>query len=105
MIAPVTASATPARRGPAARPGATDHASAPPAATDSANRKLSGSDDADVAATERQLATLARTQRKFNWMVMQQSEAQREEEALDTLFMAQLKHDGEILKEWLRLSG
>jgi hypothetical protein len=64
--------------------------------------KGAATNDQDALAQERQLATLARQQRAFNFMAMERGELEREQETMDTLLLARMKHDAEVLKEWIR---
>jgi hypothetical protein len=59
--------------------------------------------DKDARATARATAALLLRQQRFNTMVIQRSEVEREQEALDALLLAQMKHEDEMLKEWIRL--
>jgi hypothetical protein len=70
---------------------------------DDAARAAASSDEGGAEAKE--IAALGKRERTFNFMLEERAEDQREAESLDTLFLAQLKHQDEILKAWLRLAG
>jgi hypothetical protein len=60
--------------------------------------------DTEAGAEANEMAALAKRERGFDFMLESRAEDQREAESLDTLFLAQLKHQDEILKAWLRLA-
>ena len=66
------------------------------------SRKATSAEEAESEAGG--LAALAKRERLFNFMMERRAEDQREAESLDTLILAQLKHQDEILKAWLRLA-
>ena len=66
------------------------------------SRTKASSQEAGAEASE--MSALATRERHFDFMLEERAEDQRESESLDTLFLAQLKHQDEILKAWLRMA-
>lgn len=63
---------------------------------------------AELLAAERERSdrdeiTLERQRATFDFALKQRAELEREMNALSALSMQQMKHDDEILKEWIRL--
>lgn len=88
---------------PPVAPQASSRAGTKSPRQDDAARAAASTDEAGAEVKE--MAALAKRERTFNFMLEERAEDQREAESLDTLFMAQLKHQDEILKAWLRLAG
>ncbi len=70
-----------------------------------ANNVRSDLDTQEADTTAGQLAALATRERAFNYMAEERAEDQREESSLDTLFLAELKQQDEVLKSFLRLAS
>jgi len=69
-----------------------------------ANALRTKADSTEAGAEASEMSALATRERTFDFMLEERAEDQRESESLDTLFLAQLKHQDEILKAWLRLA-
>jgi hypothetical protein len=89
--------------GPLLAPQASSRTTPKSLRQDDAARAAASTDEGGAEAKE--IAALGKRERTFNFMLEERAEDQREAESLDTLFLAQLKHQDEILKAWLRLAG
>lgn len=83
---------------------ASSAAKAAPKSFHQANSARTKASTQEAGAESSEMAALAKRERHFDFTLEERAEDQRESESLDTLFLAQLKHQDEILKAWLRMA-